>query len=273
MTSREDAFLRHQRERWLRPDAARWVRLDIARYLRPGSNVVEAGLSVERKYSPNQPRVPAGNPDGGQWTDGSIAGSTGLFQITPRVVDDTTNVQLAGDPPGIGDNGGPPLEPPQIPKARPSASDARMDIVWNVTEWIGRIGRASPLVGTLFEANEQAEWFANYEAMTKTYHDPPETLDQLQQKALERAEPGYQDHHIEEQGLLESLGYSRSYIDRPDNIVRIPTLKHYDITAWYATRNPDFGGLSPREYLKSQSAEVRRQVGLDKLIEFGVLKP
>lgn len=207
MTLREDAFLRHQCERWLRPDAARWVRPDIARYLRFGSNVVEAGLPVERKYSPNQPRVPAGNPDGGQWTDGSIAGSTALFQIKPREIDNTENVQLAGDPPGIGHNQGPPLEPPKIPKARPSTSDVRMDIVWQVTEWFGKIGRASPLVGALFEANEQAEWFANYEAMTRTYHDPPETLDQLQQNALKPREPGYQDHHIEEQGLLESLAF------------------------------------------------------------------
>ncbi|HUU24709.1 MAG TPA: hypothetical protein VMW68_03990 [Methyloceanibacter sp.] len=31
--------------------------------------------AVENKYDPNQPRVPAGNPDGGQWTDGG--GGTG----------------------------------------------------------------------------------------------------------------------------------------------------------------------------------------------------
>jgi hypothetical protein len=76
--------------------------------------------ALERKYSPNQPRVPAGNRDGGQWTDGGGAGSsqgTGLalpmgdvdigdvsgtgdvgdlFQIGP---DETRvdGVQLAGD--------------------------------------------------------------------------------------------------------------------------------------------------------------------------------
>lgn len=27
--------------------------------------------SPTRKYRPDQPRVPAGHPDGGQWTDGS----------------------------------------------------------------------------------------------------------------------------------------------------------------------------------------------------------
>lgn len=30
-------------------------------------------LRLEFRYSPDQPRVPAGNPDGGQWTDGGTA--------------------------------------------------------------------------------------------------------------------------------------------------------------------------------------------------------
>ena len=30
---------------------------------------------LRRKYSPDQPRVPAGNPDGGQWTDGGGSGA------------------------------------------------------------------------------------------------------------------------------------------------------------------------------------------------------
>jgi len=35
-------------------------------------------LALEAKYSPDQPRVPAGNPDGGQWTDaGGSVGSGG----------------------------------------------------------------------------------------------------------------------------------------------------------------------------------------------------
>jgi hypothetical protein len=36
------------------------------------------------KYSPDQPRVPAGNPDGGQWT--SIAGNESAVQIAGRVI-------------------------------------------------------------------------------------------------------------------------------------------------------------------------------------------
>ena len=40
--------------------------------------LIRLGMALERwldhAYSPNQPRVPAGHPDGGQWTDGNDAG-------------------------------------------------------------------------------------------------------------------------------------------------------------------------------------------------------
>lgn len=44
-------------------------------------------LVIERKYDPNQPRVPAGNPDGGRWTDaGSAAsGSDGRFVVAQNM--------------------------------------------------------------------------------------------------------------------------------------------------------------------------------------------
>jgi hypothetical protein len=69
-----DPWLKHQKQRFMRPDAARFMRPDAIRYVRPdlfrwlparnlGNHV------YERKYSADQPRVPAGNPDGGQWTD------------------------------------------------------------------------------------------------------------------------------------------------------------------------------------------------------------
>jgi hypothetical protein len=41
--------------------------------------LVMAELQSElKKYSPDQPRVPAGNSDGGQWTSGSKAGTDAL---------------------------------------------------------------------------------------------------------------------------------------------------------------------------------------------------
>jgi CDI toxin RNase A-like protein len=41
----------------------------------------------QRKYSPDQPRVPAGNPDGGQWTSG---GGEGAGRNDPTVLSDAT---------------------------------------------------------------------------------------------------------------------------------------------------------------------------------------
>jgi len=35
--------------------------------------------ALERRYSPDQPRVAAGNPDGGQWTSGGGASSRALL--------------------------------------------------------------------------------------------------------------------------------------------------------------------------------------------------
>jgi hypothetical protein len=70
MTDHRGAFEAAQRVRWMRPDAARWIRPDAARFLKPGTDPRDVYPALARKYSPDQPRVPAGNPDGGQWTDG-----------------------------------------------------------------------------------------------------------------------------------------------------------------------------------------------------------
>jgi hypothetical protein len=118
MMWRDAAFLRHQQSRWLRQDAGRWVKADAARYLRPGSSL-DALFGVEQKYNPNQPRVPAGSSDGGQWTNGAsgsaqndAAQSSGNIDLGnlpsfSDLFDTTDDIQLAGDPPGIGHNGGP----------------------------------------------------------------------------------------------------------------------------------------------------------------------
>ena len=60
MSRIDAAWLEHQQRRWRRHDAHRWLRPDYQRY--------QASQPDERKYSPGQPRVPAGHPGGGQWT-------------------------------------------------------------------------------------------------------------------------------------------------------------------------------------------------------------
>ena len=40
-------------------------------------------LRLRRKYSPNQPRVPSGNPGGGQWTSGGRSRNDGQISVRP----------------------------------------------------------------------------------------------------------------------------------------------------------------------------------------------
>jgi hypothetical protein len=102
-------WLRPDWERWMRPDWRRWARGDEhcfpppavpeeksqhsdtdfaeeldairAEHARVRQMLAEvkydlAWRRIIRKYSPDQPRVPAGNPDGGRWTDGGGSGAT-----------------------------------------------------------------------------------------------------------------------------------------------------------------------------------------------------
>jgi len=104
----------HHRKRWTRPDAYRFAapgtpEAKMPGYLHPWAAVARAEEEkaaaeqaerdafereilhlrwelkklkrerelrrFRRKYSPDQPRVPAGNPGGGQWTDGGTSGT------------------------------------------------------------------------------------------------------------------------------------------------------------------------------------------------------
>ena len=96
---------------------------------------------------------------------------------------------------------------------------------------------------------------------------------QLRQEAVSTPAAGYDIHHIVEQTPAEQDGFSRSLIGSRDNLVRIPTLKHWQITGWYMTPSEDFGGMSPRSYLRGRSWEERVLVGYRGLIRSGVLKP
>ena len=87
-----DPFTEHQLERWTRPDAHRFVRPDWRRFVTPGCEDELPFGRYGRKYSPDQPRVPAGVPTGGEWT--SEGPATGL-QSTRRGSD--RHVQVAGD--------------------------------------------------------------------------------------------------------------------------------------------------------------------------------
>ncbi|MBM3543994.1 MAG: hypothetical protein FJX44_05760 [Alphaproteobacteria bacterium] len=222
--------------------------------------------AVKANFNPNQPRVPAGSADGGQWTGGggggggrNVGGSDGSDTLVGSDGDDR-----------FGDL-------PDIPKERPPNIRDRNRLVRRIATLVARMagrvgaGRAGLIIAGL----DLAQWvYDEYQAYARitAYADPPKTLEELHD-AVSFPAAGYEIHHIVEQGPATVEGFPKSQIDARDNLVRIPKLKHQDITGWYATPNERFGGLRPRDYLRGRNWEERRAIGIEALIKFEVLKP
>jgi hypothetical protein len=74
MTQFAPEWVAHQQKRFLRHDAHRFLRHDWQRFVKPGAALpwpLAAIVEAKANFDPNQPRVPAGNSDGGQWTNDS----------------------------------------------------------------------------------------------------------------------------------------------------------------------------------------------------------
>jgi hypothetical protein len=229
-------------------------------------------------FNPDEPRVPAGNPDGGQWTRESGSGTSNESQVVSDATPDNIwrpgAQYAANDPPGLGHNQGPPLEePPEIPRLKPSSLSAINDFLKAAAYWLAPISRFDKRALLFLAALQTTEWLVDkYLPSVISYLDPPKTWEELQQNQG----PGYDEHHVVEQGS-EKDGIPRSMIDSPDNVVPVPRLKHWQINSWLGRPNSEFkdaedNDISPREYLKGKTWEQRYRFGLDVLIRFKVLK-
>jgi hypothetical protein len=222
-----------------------------------------AGLLVERAllrlslalkaYSPDQPRVPAGSAEGGQWTSGRGGVGTSDGQTSDDGPPLDVPVQLAGDIPQN--------DTPEIPEEKPPTSRERVGILRQLasgpSNWMYLLSLP--------------QWLHAYLPSIISYNDPPRSVEELQQNVAS-PQPGYQIHHIVEQTSAEEDGFSRSQIDAPENLVRVPTMRHWEINAWYQRQNTQFDGLPPREFLRGRSWEDRYAVGLHAMTIFGVLE-
>ncbi len=225
-------------------------------------------------FDPDEPRVPAGSSKGGQWTtsDGddasnepfSAQNSVDLWSLDPQYA--------ANNSPGMGHNQGPPLgEPPPIPPRLPATRTALNTFIKAAAYWLATVGNAA--AARYVRILQAVYWIATQALpFVRAYLSSPKTLKELQQDVL-NPRVGYDIHHIVEQTPARKEGFSDDIIDGPDNLVRIPTLKHWQINGWYGRPNKEFGDLSPRDYLRGKNWDERRRVGVDALIRFGVLKP
>jgi hypothetical protein len=232
---------------------------EIAKVFNPGA------LNPRSLWDPDKhPRQPAGESDGGEFA--------------PSGGGDASIVPVAGPPPPWHNH--PPErigEPPKIPEKEPDTKAAKFAVIRSVAYWIGNAAKfgakfAGP-VKALIAAAQAAAWLRPY---INASLQGPKTLEQLQADAKSPAE-GFEIHHIVEQTPAYEAGYSKELIESPRNKVRIPLVKHWELNAWYDTKNEDYkdkagNWLTPRQYLKDKGWLERRKVGLDGLREVGVLK-
>jgi hypothetical protein len=214
--------------------------------------------------SDKHPRHPAGESDGGEFA--------------PNGGGDPSIIPVGGPPPPWHNH--PPErigEPPKIPEKEPDTTAAKFAVIRSVAYWIGsalKFGAkfAGP-VKALIAAAQAAVWLKPY---ISAYLQGPKTLEQLQADAKSPGE-GYEIHHVVEQTPGYNDGYSKEQIESPRNKVRIPTIKHWELNAWYGRPNKNYqdkdgNWMTPRQYVRDKGWLVRRKVGLDGLREVGVLK-
>ena len=115
------------------------------------------------------------------------------------------------------------------------------------------------------------DWLYSELPSIRSYLDEPKSLAELQQHAGQ-SRPGYDNHHVVEQGAGSREGFPRSAVDGMDNVISIPRYKHHEITGWFNRRNPDFGMLTPRDYLRGRDWAEHVRVGHRALRQFKVLK-
>lgn len=220
--------------------------------------------AVKANFNPNQPRVPAGHGrESGRWTSTGGGGSISDGAGSSR----RHSIRSLSD----------------IPKERPESTPLRnavfklvarevLDIILVRAQLRGLVGaELRSAVHRVLIGLEVASWVVK-EGLPSiaSYLDPPRTLEELRD-AVSRPRAGYEIHHIVERNSAGDHDSDR--INSPENLVRIPTFKHHQITGWYMSRNRDYEWRRPRDVLREEDWETRFEVGLKALVDYGVLKP
>lgn len=229
----------------------------------PRTQALEKVFNPGAAWDPaKHPRWPVGESDGGRFRPNDGGEGAGASPIRPvSVVGQVVAHDLLGDP-------------PKIPTETPATGAARNLVRKAVAHWLARAALAAAdiaapeIVIPVQVAVEGAFWLAPY---VNAYLDKPKTLDELK-SAVNTPRDGTDVHHIVEQSSARKDKFPESQIQNPSNLVRISTLKHWELNAWYETANKDYGGQTPREYVKGKDWETRRKVGIAGLKAVGVLE-
>jgi hypothetical protein len=189
-------------------------------------------LVEKANFNPNQPRVPRGRREGGQWTrDGT--GTEPESSPPPS----SPPIRIGGDD-----------DPLEIPRDRPETERERNAVAKRTAAWLLRSGfrlglRLSP-VGRVLDAIDLGLWLYEKTPLIDAYLDPPKALEELQHD-LGMRKPGYETHHIIEEDAARKAGFPERDIQARENKVLIPIMQHWRLTGWYMRPNESLGGVTP----------------------------
>ena len=242
---------------------------------------------IKAGFDPNEPRIPQGEPGAGQWTyepgyakpqagHGQPGGDEGGDQA-PATSEGSSGSGEGGPPSDAGGD-----ESPRIPAERPNTAKERNSIVRRSAEWLrwaataGAVLAWDPRARLFFATLEGTAWILEYLPEIRSYLDAPKSLAELQ-NSVDQPQPGYENHHIVERHYRSTDPLANSqrfgeHLESRKNLVRIPYWKHVEISSWYSRNNIDYGGASPRAYLRGESWEAQYEFGLKALRDFGVLR-
>jgi hypothetical protein len=263
-----------------------WSQRDIAEHL----SVFEGQLAKLSKGGEfdeaKHPRWPGGAPEseGGRFAPSAGSGSSSISTEPPPQTGRSSSGEKGPpekpnesgeacpvpDQLGVGQDDDPPFDPDEEPP-----KDERSRWIRAIAGWIEQLDSAgfSTAADAFMTGLETAAWLKGDSktiAELQANRDPPKTLDELYQN---EGGPGYDNHHIVEKTPARQFGFEEDQIEASENQVYIPTLKHRLISKWYSTKNDSYGGLTPRQYFQDKSWDERRAIGIQKLKDFGVLKP
>jgi hypothetical protein len=198
-------------------------------------------LLGKANFDPNQPRVPRGHRDGGRWIAVGVnhgRPATDRDQQPDRAAESRPFMLASHEEDDL----------PEIPREPPQRPRDRYDIARLGVE-VSSLARTIRILWGAYDlANDVVAYF-----------DEPKTLEELQ-RAVDEWRSGYDVHHIVEQGPARREGYPEEMINAPENKVRIPRFRHWEINKWYGEKNVRFNLLTPREYLRGKTWKERRWI-------------
>ena len=274
-------------------------RIDVGAWL--------ARTSLERKYDPDQPRVPRGHPDGGQWTDGNGAGSDdestggmdggradenpGERELTDEEHESLLKIEEVVRA-VLGEKGDPQYLATLIarfPFTRKGILQAIKDWSAPVAETLvillleGRISQflflwqlIESFAPELFEYAMEAEEWEQIAVEEEEYRGFSEAKD-FEEHYEAQKKPLRDWRHIVERNAKVAPGTmpKSDSLHSTDNVVQIPRAKHWEITQCYSRpdpRDPRFVDISPRDWLRGKPWQAHYDFGIEMLKKFRGLK-